>query len=356
MKRIIENDLKIQFGALLLKWNKRSNKRQMPWKGEKDPYKIWLSEIILQQTRVEQGTRYYHDLLRAFPDIHQLANAPDKKVYKLWEGLGYYSRCKNLLITARYISKERKGNFPDTYEEIKQLRGIGPYTASAIASFAFNLPYAVVDGNVFRILARVFGVKKPIDSTEGRNFFSQIAQQLLDKKYPGIYNQAIMDFGAITCKPAPRCEQCIFKKNCFAFLHNKIKDLPVKEKKIQIKKRWFYYLVIEHNQKMAIHQRTGKDIWQQLYEFPLIESDKVQDLKTVLLKAEKRKFIVKAKYKILSVSPLHKQQLSHQLIQGQFIRVVLKQKPSLSKGWYWVNKKELATYTFPKFINQFLNK
>jgi A/G-specific adenine glycosylase len=167
-----------------------------PWKGEKDPYKIWLSEIILQQTRVEQGLDYYNRFVKVFPDINKLAKASDKKVFKMWEGLGYYSRCRNLLATARYISKERKGNFPNSYKEINDLKGIGPYTASAISSFAFNLPHAVVDGNVFRVLARIFGIKTPTDTTEGKKLFNALAEELLDKKQPGIYNQSIMDFGA----------------------------------------------------------------------------------------------------------------------------------------------------------------
>lgn len=179
-----------QFSKLLLQWNKQKNKRQMPWKGEKDPYKIWLSEIILQQTRVEQGLGYYHRFVEVFPEIHKLAKATDSKVFKLWEGLGYYTRCRNLIATARYISKDLKGKFPGTYEEIKELKGIGPYTAAAISSFAFNLPHAVVDGNVFRVLSRVFGIVKPIDSTEGKKYFTQLANEILDKKSPGIYNQA----------------------------------------------------------------------------------------------------------------------------------------------------------------------
>ena len=192
-----------KFSRILQKWNREKNTRQMPWKGEKDPYKIWLSEIILQQTRVEQGLNYYNNFIKTFPDVHKLAKAPEEKIFKLWEGLGYYTRCRNLIASARYISKELKGKFPDTYEEIKALKGVGPYTAAAISSFAFNLPHAVVDGNVFRVLARIFGISTPIDSTEGKKKFTELANKLLDKKQPGFYNQAIMDFGAVICKPAP---------------------------------------------------------------------------------------------------------------------------------------------------------
>lgn len=204
----------------------------MPWKGEKDPYKIWLSEIILQQTRVEQGLSYYNNFIKTFPDIQQLAKAKDEKIFKLWEGLGYYTRCRNLIASARFVAKEKKGKFPDSYEEIKALKGVGPYTAAAISSFAFNLPHAVVDGNVFRVLARVFGIDKPTDTTEGKKYFTQLAEELLDKKRPGLYNQAIMDFGAMICKPAsPLCATCCFKKHCIAFQRDRINELPVKEKK-----------------------------------------------------------------------------------------------------------------------------
>jgi len=326
----------------------------MPWKGENDPYKIWLSEIILQQTRVEQGLSYYNDFIKAFPDIHKLAKASDERVFKLWEGLGYYSRCRNLLLTARYISKELKGKFPANYEDIKSLKGVGPYTAAAISSFAFNLPHAVVDGNVFRVLARVFGIDKPIDSTEGKKYFTALAGELLDKKQPGLFNQAIMDFGAVVCKPAlPLCNDCVFKKHCIAFLNNRVYELPVKEKKIKIRKRWFYYLVLEYKNQIAIRQRIEKDIWQDLYEFPLIESVTESDKKTVLMKAEKKKWLIKKSYELITISPLFKQQLSHQLIAGQFIKLKLKQKPLLNNDWLWIPFTKAGEYAFPQFINQF---
>jgi len=346
------------FSRILLQWNREKNIRQMPWKGEKDPYKIWLSEIILQQTRVEQGLNYYNNFIKTFPDVHKLAKAPEEKVFKLWEGLGYYTRCRNLIASAKYISKELQGKFPHEYEEIKALKGIGPYTAAAISSFAFNLPHAVIDGNVFRVLARIFGIHIPIDSSEGKKRFTELGNELLDKKQPGQYNQAIMDFGAVICKPAPLCNQCVFKKYCFAFLNNKIDELPVKEKKISIKKRWFYYLVIECDNKTAVRQRTGKDIWQQLYEFPMIETHKEQNLKSVLIQAEKEALLEKRNYDIISISPLYKQQLSHQLIAGQFITIRLKRKSAAKKdpiaiGWVWVTKNQLKKYAFPGFINSY---
>lgn len=345
------------FVPTLLRWNKEKNTRQMPWKGEKDPYKIWLSEIILQQTRVEQGLNYYNNFIKTFPDIHKLAKAADEKVFKLWEGLGYYSRCRNLLVTARYISKELNGKFPDNYEDIRKLKGVGPYTAAAISSFAFNLPYAVVDGNVFRVLARIYGITIPIDSTDGKKYFATLAENLLDKKQPGYYNQAIMDFGAVICKPVtPLCSNCGFKKICSAFINNKINELPVKEKKISIKKRWFYYLVLEYKNEIAIRQRIEKDIWQDLYEFPLIETEKEIDKKNILKQAEKNKWVHKGKYELLAVSPLFKQQLSHQLIAGQFIKLKLKGKHDPAINWIWVTKSRIGKFAFPRFINQYLNE
>ncbi|HLA58283.1 MAG TPA: hypothetical protein VK622_05965, partial [Puia sp.] len=207
--------MKELFTDRLLEWNKHQNIRSMPWKGIKDPYKIWLSEIILQQTRVEQGWSYYEKFVKAFPTIDDLARAPEEKVFKLWEGLGYYSRCKNLIHTARYISSELNGIFPDNYEDILLLKGIGPYTAAAISSFAFNEPRAVVDGNVQRVLSRYFGIAIPIDSLQGKKLFQELAQTLLDKSFAGIYNQEIMDFGAVVCKPQnPLCTQCVHQQNC----------------------------------------------------------------------------------------------------------------------------------------------
>lgn len=219
------------FAQALLQWHRHHNVRAMPWKGEKDPYRIWLSEIMLQQTRVEQGLPYYEKFIAAFPTIRHLAAAPDQQVFKLWEGLGYYSRCRNLLATARYIAHERDGAFPATYNEILALKGVGGYTAAAIASFAYNLPHAVLDGNVYRVLARIHGMDTPTDSAEGKKLFSELAQQQLPKEEPAAYNQAIMDFGATVCKPMPECRACFFASHCRAFEEGKQLQLPVKKKK-----------------------------------------------------------------------------------------------------------------------------
>jgi A/G-specific adenine glycosylase len=354
---VIKTAEKIQsqklFSELLMEWDFRHNSRQMPWKGEKDPYRIWLSEIILQQTRVEQGLAYYEKFINAFPTVHDLAMAPDETVFKLWEGLGYYTRCRNLLETARYISREYNGNFPKTYDDIVQLKGVGPYTAAAISSFAFNLPNAVVDGNVFRVLSRVFGISLPIDSTNGKKYFTQLANQVIDNRQPGKYNQAIMDFGATICKPvAALCSDCSLKKICYAFCNNKINVLPVKEKKSGIRKRFFYYIVIEHGNKKAVRQRTGRDIWNQLHEFPLVEMDRLYDSSTILAYAVKQDLLHENNYQLVSVSPIFKQQLTHQLITGQFLHVKIN-KP-YSAGWEWATPDRMRSLAFPKFINQFL--
>jgi len=324
----------------------------MPWKGEKNPYKIWLSEIILQQTRVEQGLDYYNNFLKKFPDINKLSKAPDNKVFKMWEGLGYYTRCRNLIATARFIAKEKKGKFPDNYEEILSLKGIGPYTAAAISSFAFNLPHAVVDGNVYRVLARIFGIKKPVDSTQGKKHFNDLANELLDKNQPGLYNQAIMDFGAIICKPAsPLCKECVFNKTCFAFLNNKIDELPVKEKRIVRRHRWFYYLILECNDEIYIRQRAGKDIWHHLHEFILFEEKKMIPKNSILKYLEKEN----SAYAKFEISDLFIQHLSHQQINAFFISQKIKQKPSDSEEGFWVKKNKLRQFAFPVVIRNFLN-
>lgn len=345
----------LNFATTLIKWNREKNKRQMPWKGEKDPYKIWLSEIILQQTRVEQGLNYYKKFVSSFPNVHSLANAPQKKVYKLWEGLGYYSRCTNLVETAKHISKNLEGHFPDEYEEIKKLKGIGPYTAAAIASFAFNKPYAVLDGNVFRVLSRIYGIEKPIDTTKGKQLFFQLANELLDKKNPGTYNQAIMDFGATICKPVPECDHCPFKRCCKAFLSKRVLSLPIKIKKVTVQKRYFDYIIIEYNGRLAIRQRTEKDIWRNLFEFLLLESHRELDKEAILKKIKTMDGVMNIKFETQSVSAKFSQRLSHQFIEGKFICLKFSEKPKLSNV-LWVRKNEIKKYAFPQFINQYLLK
>jgi A/G-specific adenine glycosylase len=343
-----------RFSRLLLKWNSEKNNRQLPWKGEKDPYKIWLSEIILQQTRVEQGLNYYKKFIDRFPDVHQLAAAKDTVIYKMWEGLGYYNRCKNLIETARNISKKRNGKFPETYDEILALKGVGNYTAAAIASFAFNLPYAVVDGNVYRVLSRVFGINKPTDSISGKKYFTELADELLDKQNPGLYNQALMDFGAVICKPLnPLCHACVFQKHCYAFRNKATDVLPVKENKLKFKQRWFYFIVAVYRGRVYLRLRSGNDIWRNLHEFILVETASARSADDVLNEAAKMKWLKKRTYNTESVSPVYRQTLSHQKIACRFIRVKLKRAARVP-GYKAVMYKQLARYAFPKIINEFL--
>jgi A/G-specific adenine glycosylase len=342
------------FVKQLLKWNRFCNNRQMPWKGEKDPYKIWLSEIILQQTRVEQGLDYYHRFVTAFPDINQLAKAPEERVFKLWEGLGYYTRCKNLIATAKNISLNLNGKFPDKYDSILELKGIGPYTAAAISSFAFNLPHAVVDGNVFRALARYFGISTAIDSAEGKKYFTELANDLLDKKLPGEYNQALMDFGATICKPqVPLCAACLLKKNCTAFLNNAVNNYPVKEKILTRKTRWLYYLVTEYKGFVFVRKRGAKDIWENLYEFILSEQNEPVDTAKILNQLLPVSNKNKQAYTIEHISAIHKQQLTHQTIYGQFIKIQLAEAHKFA-GYEKVKSSGLELLPFPKFISNYL--
>lgn len=337
----------------LLKWNLKNNKRHMPWKGEKDPYKIWLSEVILQQTRVEQGLKYYENFIKTFPNVHALAKAPAEQVFKLWEGLGYYSRCRNLIATAQYISKELNGVFPSDYDSILQLKGVGAYTAAAIASFAYNLPYAVLDGNVFRVLSRIFDVETPVDSTVGKKQFSLLAQSLLPRAKAGEYNQAIMDFGAVICKPVPECSICFFNKHCKAYLQGKQQLLPVKEKKIKIKERWLNYVVVKCKNEIAIHQRTGKDIWQQLYEFALIETDAPCTPRQILRQFEKQYGI--DAYKFIESSAEITQKLSHQSVSFRFVVIEAAQKEKIV-NFQWVALSKLSRLAFPRTLKQYIDE
>ena len=339
----------------LMGWHRHENFREMPWKGEKDPYKIWLSEIILQQTRVEQGTAYYERFIHNFPTIKDLAKAQDEVVFKLWEGLGYYNRCKNLLATARFVANELDGIFPSDYDEIVSLKGIGPYTAAAIASFAFNKPYAVVDGNVFRVLSRLFAIDTAIDSSIGKQQFSLLAQQVLDKENPGLFNQAIMDFGATVCKPMnPQCKTCPIQSSCQGFELGLVNKLPVKEKVLLKKNRWFYYFILQYQDSLLVEKRTGKDIWENLHEFYLLEATEqlTWNKTTVHHWLEEQLGIENAK--IISISPLQKQQLTHQLIKGQFIKVEIDSIPKQLQNHQWIPKSEVSKLAFPKYINQFL--
>jgi A/G-specific adenine glycosylase len=346
--------MQIDFTKKLLAWNGKLNKRSMPWKGETNPYRIWISEIILQQTRVEQGTSYYKKFITVFPTIQTLAKAPEQEIFKYWEGLGYYNRCRNLIATAKIISGEYKGHFPSAYDEILKLPGIGPYTAAAIASFAFGLPYPVVDGNVERILARYFGISAEAGSAAVKKLYVSIAESLLDKKNPGIYNQAIMDFGATICKPQnPLCNECVQSKNCQAFQQGWINQLPVKSSPIIRRERVLYYFIVTAGKdQIWIRKRSGKDIWQNLYEFVLWETGKIIPQAQIKQSPFFKKHFGNQGFQIQYISPSFNQILTHQSITGLFVHINRK-LPTL-EGYQSVRRQSLNEYPFPKLIADYI--
>jgi A/G-specific adenine glycosylase len=342
------------FTKNLLFWHNQKNDRKMPWKGEKNAYKIWLSEIILQQTKVEQGLKYYENFVKKFPTIIDLANAKDEIVVKMWEGLGYYNRCRNLLYTARYICTELKGIFPTNYTELLKLKGVGKYTAAAIASFAYNLPYAVVDGNVHRVLSRFFAINTPIDSKIGVELFETLAQELLDNKNAGIYNQAIMDLGATVCKPKLAiCSSCFLPKKCAAFQQNAVYDYPVKSKKNALKERNFVYFIFEKNNKILLQKRTEKDIWQDLYEFVPINWDAKRGLNSKNITTVLRNEYGLNEFEIHLFKKDYVQKLSHQKVTARFVKIYCFEE-IVKHNAKWVDKKNVGKMAFAAIINDFL--
>ncbi len=345
-----------EFGALITAWYFK-NKRDLPWRNTQNPYIIWISEIILQQTRIDQGMAYFHKFVNAYPRITDLANASEDEILKLWQGLGYYSRARNLHATAKFITNQYKGIFPKEYQDILKLKGIGEYTAAAIASFAFNKPHAVVDGNVYRLLSRYFGIDTPIDSTQGKKQFKKLADQLLDTKSSGIYNQAIMEFGALQCKPAnPKCDSCPLQNTCYAFANNEIGILPVKSKKLKTIDRYFNYFHIHNNKQIVLNKRLDNDIWKGLYDFPLIETSSSVKL-TQLMKLPEWKTLFK-EYPLLvrSVSKEYIHKLSHQTIHSVFIDLdISKIKEIKSESFLLITKSSFNKYAIPRLLDIYLS-
>ena len=342
--------------SVLQKWYSQ-HKRDLPWRNTQDAYIIWLSEIILQQTRVEQGLPYFNRFLDKYPTVSHFAKAKEDEILKLWQGLGYYSRARNMHFTSKVVHNDFAGRFPEEMVKLKKLKGVGDYTAAAIASFAYNRPHAVVDGNVYRFLARYFGIKTPIDSTKGKQQFFALADELLDKKNPGNHNQAIMEFGARQCKPAnPLCDTCPFNRDCYAFTKKKVQLLPVKFKKQKIKTRYFNYLFIKWRNKMYLHKRTDKDIWKNLYEFPLIETA-VKTAPAVLMQSAEWKTVFgKTKLKVATVSNEYKHQLSHQTIYAVFYEITLNEKPNafLKKHFTEIDASDFENYGVPRLVERFM--
>lgn len=337
----------------LLQWY-HQNARNLPWRNTNDPYKIWLSEVILQQTRVEQGLPYYHRFTTSFPTLKKLASASEEEVLRLWQGLGYYSRGRNLLTAARQMIERHKG-FPKTYEDIRNLKGIGDYTAAAIASFAYNLPHAVVDGNVYRFYSRLFGIATPIDSTKGKKEFMGLASSLLNKKDPALHNQAVMEIGAVICKPKPLCDQCPFASQCKALKENAVDAYPVKSKSIKVKERYFYYLLMRSGNKTFIQKRTGKDIWQGLYEFPLIECSNPVEPDQLYRMKEWKSAVAEVKPEVYHISKPYVHKLSHQTLHARFIHLEVKNKKAAQvKERKVVDIDNLKEYGMPQLIVKYL--
>jgi A/G-specific adenine glycosylase len=344
------------FSGIITTWYLQ-NKRDLPWRNTRDAYLIWLSEIILQQTRVDQGMAYYLKFAKAFPTVGHLAKADSEKVMKLWQGLGYYSRARNLHAAAKMVNTDFKGKFPSEFNEILTLKGVGEYTAAAVASFAFGKAHAVVDGNVYRVLSRVFGIETPIDSTTGKKEFLVLANELLDKKDPGTHNQAIMEFGAMQCKPVnPDCPSCPMNSHCYAFAKKRVAELPVKAKKTKVRDRFFNYIVLKTKEETVINKRTDKDIWTGLYDFPLLETSAEVNEPDFIDSPEWKKLIGKTRHTILSVSPQYKHILSHQKIYARFWEVEcagdLKKVSPVNS--IIIKQKDIKKYAVPRLIENYL--
>lgn len=341
------------FTKALLPWY-AEHKRPLPWRETRDPYRIWLSEVILQQTRVEQGRNYWHRFVETYPTVAELAAATEDQVLRLWQGLGYYSRARNLRTAAKQVVEEHMGGFPDSYEGLKGLKGVGEYTAAAIGSIAFGLAEPVVDGNVYRVLARVFGIDTPIDSTAGRKQFRELAAALIDHEQPGEHNQAVMELGATVCTPQkPKCGDCPLARKCIARTAERITELPVKAGKTKVRTRHFNYLHIDRAGGSFLRKRIGKDIWHGLYELPLIETEK--GLSKAGFGARLTKELGTG-WKIQEVHGPVKHVLSHQLIQASFWQVQPPRGFRPPKEWISVAEGHLNGYAVPRLIERYLHE
>lgn len=343
-----------RFNVAVYEWF-ATNQRQLPWRNTQDPYLIWLSEVILQQTRVAQGLPYYIRLTERFPDVASLADASEDELVKLWEGLGYYSRARNLHAAAKSILINYKGMFPCTWEEIRKLRGVGDYTAAAVASIAFGLPHAVVDGNVVRVLSRYFGIKVPYNSTEGRKQFHTLAHEILHSGDPGMHNQAIMEFGALHCTHGkPDCEKCPLHASCYAFEHGEAGRLPVRTIKPDKQFRFFIFVAAINGSYIHIQKRMHKDIWRNLYQFPLLELASGPDVSAIPDLPEMAELLKTPGCQLVSVSRLFTQQLTHRRVYARFVHVFCDELPSLWGETMQVNQEEMYKFAFPVLIRKYL--
>jgi A/G-specific adenine glycosylase len=340
------------YSKSLIKWY-RQHQRDLPWRRTDNPYHIWLSEIILQQTQVVQGIGYYEKFLKAYPTVKHLANAPLDDVLKLWQGLGYYSRARNLHHTAKEIVTKYNGQFPASYDELLKLKGVGTYTAAAISSFAFGLPHAVVDGNVYRVLSRWFDIETPINDPKSTKEFQQLANDLLLKKEAAEYNQAIMEFGSQWCKPVnPFCEECVFRNKCLAYAHQTVHLRPVKINKTKIKQRYLnYFLIIDKKQQVYVQQRTKNDIWKGLYELFLIETSGEADFDE-LINTPELKAVVGEKFNVEALNKTYKHILSHQHLYARFY---ILRTAKILKDTNRISLKNIHVPAWPRLIDKFLN-
>lgn len=348
----------MDFSQRLLFWYTR-NGRMLPWRETTEPYKVWLSEIILQQTRVDQGLDYYVRFVEAFPDVFKLASASEAQVLRLWQGLGYYSRARNMHATAREIALRRKGVFPNTYHEWVRLKGVGPYTAAAISSIAFNEPVPALDGNVLRILARLFAVEERIDSPSGKRVFHDIATSLIDEQKPGIFNQAMMDFGSMVCKPVrPDCDQCIFRMECLAYIRGEVTRFPLRSRKSKPRDRYFNYLFFferkpDDTLMFFVRQREEKDIWRHLYDWPMVETSRpVSEIAEMMAFVKSGGCLPFSSAFILTGSPIRlKHQLTHQTIHASVYMLHVSQaNSSLHDCYRMVDAQSFESLAKPRLI------
>ncbi|MFI5160181.1 MAG: A/G-specific adenine glycosylase [Sphingobacteriales bacterium] len=342
----------MNFSDELVQWYFK-NKRELPWRNTTNAYVIWLSEIILQQTRVEQGMPYFNRFLEKYPDVGAFAAADEDEILKLWQGLGYYSRGRNMLKTARQVVELYNGKFPEQYEQLLKLKGIGEYTAAAISSFAANQPKAVVDGNVYRVLARYFGIEEPINSPKGKKLFQGLADEILNQDHPGLHNQAMMEFGAMLCKPkSPDCGICPVREGCYAFDHDKVSVLPQKLKTVKVRDRFFNYFLVTDGDKVLMNKRDEKDIWANMYDLPLIETPSFTPPGDVTGLLQTKEFFGES-IKITDAFSAKRHILTHQRIHVQFIRIEA-QHVKLEPKWFYIEVENLKTLAFPKIINIFI--
>jgi len=345
----------MNFTQTLAQWYKQ-NRRDLPWRHTTDPYIIWLSEIILQQTRVEQGMPYFYRFAEAYPTVTDFASATEDEILKLWQGLGYYSRGRNMLTTARLVQRKFNGIFPGNYNDLIALKGIGEYTAAAISSFSTNQAKAVVDGNVSRVISRYFGISEPINSTKGKKIIQQLADELLDQAEPGLHNQAMMEFGAILCKPRnPLCDVCPVSVGCYALKNRQVNELPVKLKTVKIKQRYFNYWLILENDKVLLNKRNESDIWANMYDLPLTETLEDRSVEELISSPEVVDMLG-FQPEINAIYNTQKHILTHQHIYCRFIYIKSNSKIKLKPSWFFSKVENLNNLALPKIIFIFLTK